>query len=90
MNPPHPKQIGEIVTFYLTYRNPTSQPMSDVVISDSLTGRLEYIEASAKSDRAATFTNTPNEAGSVVLRWVIDGQLLPGHGGTVSFVARIR
>jgi uncharacterized repeat protein (TIGR01451 family) len=90
MDPPHPKQIGEVVTFYLSFRNPTSQPMTGVVISDSLTARLEYIEGSAKSSRGATFTNSPNEAASVVLRWVIDGTLLPGQSGVISFRARIR
>ena len=90
MDPPHPKQIGEIVTFYLRYTNPTNQPMTDVAVSDSLTGRLEYIEGSAKSDRATAFTATPNEANSVVLRWAIDGKLLPGQSGLISFKARIR
>ncbi|MCE9533923.1 MAG: DUF11 domain-containing protein [Planctomycetes bacterium] len=90
MDPPNPKRIGEVVTFYLRYRNPSLQPMTEVVVSDSLTGRLEYIEGSAKSDRAATFTSSPNEAGSVVLRWSIDGKLLPGMSGTISFQARIR
>jgi uncharacterized repeat protein (TIGR01451 family) len=90
MDPPNPKQIGEIVTFFLAYRNPGAQPMTDLVVSDSLTGRLEYLEGTAKSDRAATFTATPNEAGSVVLRWAIDGPLLPGQRGVVSFQARIR
>jgi len=90
MDPPHPKRIGEVVTFYLRYRNPTNQTMTDVVISDSLTGRLEFIEGSAKSDRAATFTNVGNEAGSVIVRWAIDGKLLPGQSGTVLFQARIK
>ncbi len=90
MDPPNPKQIGEVVTFYLSYRNPGTQPMTDLVVSDSLTGRLEYIDGSAKSDRGATFTATPNDAGSVVLRWKIDSALLPGHKGVVSFQARIR
>jgi uncharacterized repeat protein (TIGR01451 family) len=90
VDPPHPKQIGEIVTFYLRYYNPTNQPMTEVAVSDSLTGRLEYIEASAKSDRPATFTAVANEAGSLVLRWAIDGKLLPGQVGIISFKARIR
>jgi uncharacterized repeat protein (TIGR01451 family) len=90
MEPPFPQRIGEVVTFYLRYHNPTTQPMTDVVISDSLTGRLEFIEGSAKSDRATTFTATPNEAGSVILRWAIDGKLLPGESGIISFKARIR
>jgi len=90
MDPPHPKQIGEIVTFYLSYRNPGAEAMTNLVVSDSLTGRLEYIANTAKSDRAATFTATPNDAGSVTLRWSIDEKLLPGQRGVVAFQARIR
>jgi len=90
MDPPHPKRIGEIVTFTLRYYNPTNQPMTDVVVSDSLTGRLEYIDGSAKSDRAATFTAIANEAGSLILRWAVDGPLLPGQRGNISFKARIK
>ena len=90
MDPPNPKQIGEIVTFFLSYRNTTLQPMTDVVISDSLTGRLEYVEGSARSDRATTFTSAANEAGSLLLRWSVDEKLLPGQSGVVSFRAKIR
>jgi uncharacterized repeat protein (TIGR01451 family) len=90
MEPPNPQRIGEEVNFYLHYRNPTNEPMTEVVVSDSLTARLEYLEGTAKSDRPATFTATPNEAGSVILRWAIDGKLLPGESGVLTFKARIR
>jgi uncharacterized repeat protein (TIGR01451 family) len=83
-------QIGEVVTFYLKYSNPGGQPISDVAVSDSLIGRLEYVAGSARSDRSAAFTTEPNEAGSVTLRWEMSGSLLPGQSGMVSFQARIR
>jgi uncharacterized repeat protein (TIGR01451 family) len=83
-------QVGDLVTFYLKYSNNGSRPISDVAVSDSLTGRLEYIPSSAKSDRNAVFTLQENEAGSLVLRWEISGRLLPGESGKVSFQARIR
>ena len=51
----------------------------DVAVTDSLSGRLEYIPGSAQADRDAVFTTEPNEAGSVVLRWEISGRLLPGE-----------
>ncbi len=79
VDPPNPKQIGEVVTFFLSYRNPGTQPMTDLAVSDSLTARLEYIEGSAKSDRAATFTASPNEAGSVVLRGPLMARFFPAN-----------
>jgi uncharacterized repeat protein (TIGR01451 family) len=83
-------QIGECVTFFLKYTNTGGQPMTGVVVSDSLTGRLEYVPGSAKSDREAVFTTQDNEAGSQILRWEIAGRLLPGTSGVVSFQARVR
>lgn len=90
MEPRNPQKIGEVVVFHLHYRNPTMQPMSEIVITDSLTGRLEYVEGTQKSDRPATFTGTPNEAGSLTLRWQIDAPLLPGQSGTITFKALIK
>ena len=83
-------QIGDTLRFYLRYTNPGGQPINDVVVSDSLTGRLEYIPGSQSTDRDAVFTTQDNEAGSATLRWQIKGTLLPGQSGTVSFEAKIR
>jgi uncharacterized repeat protein (TIGR01451 family) len=83
-------QIGEVVTFSLTYTNAGGQPISNVVVSDSLTARLEYVPSSAQSDRQAVFTLEDNEAGSRILRWEVAGRLLPGERGVVRFQARVR
>jgi uncharacterized repeat protein (TIGR01451 family) len=86
----HAAQVGDVVTFYLKYSNQGGQPITDVAVSDSLTGRLEYVPDSSRTDRDAVFTTQENEAGSLVLRWEISGRLLPGESGVVSFQARIR
>jgi uncharacterized repeat protein (TIGR01451 family) len=83
-------QVGDTVTLYLKYSNHGGQPITDVAVSDSLTGRLEYVPGTAKSDRPAVFTVQENEAGSVALRWEISGRLLPGQSGVVSFQAKVR
>ena len=83
-------KVGDIVTFYLKYSNLGGQPINDVAVSDSLTGRLEYMPGSGKSDRNTVFTMQPNEAGSLILRWEVTGTLLPGQSGVVSFQARVR
>ena len=90
VDPPTADRIGQEVTFYLRFSNPTGDTMTGVVISDSLTTRLEYLEGTAKSSRPATFTNATNEAGANLLKWVIDGKLLPGEFGVISFKAKIR
>jgi uncharacterized repeat protein (TIGR01451 family) len=82
--------IGDIITFYLKYKNQGPRPITDVIVSDSLTARLEYVPGSAKTDRDALFTTTPNEAGSLVLRWEVGGALAPGQTGIVSFQVRVR
>jgi uncharacterized repeat protein (TIGR01451 family) len=83
-------QLGEIVTFFIQYKHHGQKPITNIVVHDSLTPRLEYVKGSARTDRDALFTVTPNEAGSVVLRWEVTQPLLPGQVGTVSFQARVR
>jgi uncharacterized repeat protein (TIGR01451 family) len=83
-------KVGDIVTFTLRYCNHGSRPLTDVAVTDSLTGRLEYVPGSARSERDAVFTTQENEAGSQLLRWEIAGQLLPGQCCTVRFQARVR
>jgi uncharacterized repeat protein (TIGR01451 family) len=83
-------QVGDVVTFTLGYSNHGGRPMTDIAVNDSLTGRLEYIPGSARSDRDAVFTMQENEAGSLLLRWEVTGKLLPGESGVVRFQARVR
>lgn len=90
VDPSGPRQPGDVVTITIRYANNFAQPISDVVVSDSLSGRLEYIPGSAQTDRPANFTAAPNEAGSVVVRWELPGVLLPGQAGTIKFKAKVR
>lgn len=85
-----PLESGAIVTFTIRYVNTGNREITDVVVSDSLSGRLEYVVGSAQSDRAANFSAEANEAGSSVVRWGLPGPLLPGQGGVVKFKAKVR
>jgi uncharacterized repeat protein (TIGR01451 family) len=85
-----PVESGTIVTFTIRYLNTGNREIADVVVSDSLSGRLEYVPGSAQSDRAANFAAEANEAGSAVVRWSLPGTLLPGQGGVVRFKAKVR
>jgi uncharacterized repeat protein (TIGR01451 family) len=90
VEPAGPVQIGDEVTFAIRYRNGTRSPVSHLVLSDSLSGRLAYVPASAQSDRPANVTTVENEAGSVIVRFEIPGPVPPGQTGTVKFKARVR
>ncbi|CAN5147649.1 hypothetical protein BH11PLA2_BH11PLA2_46270 [soil metagenome] len=83
-------KVGDEVTFTLTYTNRTGKPVTDVVVSDSLSGRLEYIPGTSQSDRPVNVTTSANEAGSVVVRFEVPGTLQPGQGGVVKFKAKVR
>jgi uncharacterized repeat protein (TIGR01451 family) len=83
-------QIGDVVTFFIRYSNLGGKPIKDIAISDSLTGRLEYVPGTAKSDREAVFVTQDNDAGSVILRWEVRDPLPGGQRGVVSFQARVR
>ena len=83
-------ESGSIVTFTIRYTNTGNKPITELTLSDSLSGRLEYVPGSNQSDRAANFSATANEAGSAVVKWDMPGTLLPGQGGTVRFKAKVR
>ena len=90
VDPDGPVKIGDVVTFTLTYRNNTRLPVRDIVLSDSLSPRLAYLPGSASSDRPTNVSSTENEAGSLILRFELPGELPPGQGGVVKFQARVR
>lgn len=90
VDPQGPKEPGEVVTITIKYANTGAKAIDDVVISDSLSGRLEYVPGSAQSDRPSNFASSENEVGSVVVRWELPGTLLPGQSGTVKFRAKVR
>ncbi|QEL13971.1 isopeptide-forming domain-containing fimbrial protein [Limnoglobus roseus] len=82
-------KIGDEVTFTLTYKNDTSLPVSDLVLSDSLSPRLEYAAGSGRSDRPTNVTTELN-GNSTVVKFEIPGTLQPGQGGVVKFKAKVR
>jgi len=90
IDPQGPRQAGDIVTVTIRYANTGTKVASDIVLSDSLSGRLEYVPGSAQTDRPANFSLTENEVGSVILRWELPGELMPGQAGTVKFRAKVR
>jgi uncharacterized repeat protein (TIGR01451 family) len=81
---------GDTVDFTLRFDNIGDQPLGNIVIVDSLATRLEYVPDSSQASVEAQFSSSPNEDGSLVLRWEITKALMPGEGGIVKFQTRVR
>jgi uncharacterized repeat protein (TIGR01451 family) len=81
---------GDTLTITLRYYNNTRQPVTDLVLTDSLSGRLEYVAGSAAADRPSNVTLAENEAGSQVVRFEIPGPIPPAASGVVTFKVKVR
>ena len=81
---------GEEVEFVLRFDNIGDQVIGNVTIVDNLSTRLEYIPNSAHSSVDAKFSTTPNDAGSTILRWEIQGEIKPREGGVLRFRTRVQ
>jgi uncharacterized repeat protein (TIGR01451 family) len=82
--------VGDIITFFIRYTNIGGRDITNVIVSDNLITRFEYVPNSAQTSRAANFTVQGNNVGSSIVQWEIDGVLKPGESGTVSFQVKIR
>ena len=81
---------GQVVTITIRYRNATGRVATDLVLTDSLSGRLEFIPGSPQSDRPANVTRVPNAAGSEAVEFEIPGPVPPSGTGVVKFQAKVR
>ncbi|MEN6493874.1 MAG: hypothetical protein ABFD16_06240 [Thermoguttaceae bacterium] len=81
---------GEFVDFTIRFDNVGNQPIGNVTIIDSLSGRLELVPGSAQCNLPGNFLPQPNASGSLVLRWEITDPLKPGQGGIARFRCVVR
>ncbi|MCA9126140.1 MAG: DUF11 domain-containing protein [Planctomycetales bacterium] len=80
---------GDTVSFTIRFDNIGSKPLGNLVILDSLSPRLDYIEDSQQCSLEARFLATDNELGSRRLQWEIT-EVAPSSGGVISFDCRVR
>ena len=81
---------GETVDFTLRFDNVGTVPITDLVIIDNLSTRLEYVDGSSQASKGVEFSVQPNEAGSLTLQWRLTEPLPPGEGGVIRFQCRVR
>jgi uncharacterized repeat protein (TIGR01451 family) len=90
VEPAGPVAQLETLTITLTYTNTGRKPITDLVLSDSLSPRLEYVPGSAAADRPSNVTTIPNEAGSTVVQFELPGPIPPSTKGIVQFKVKVR
>ena len=81
---------GDVISFTIRFDNVGEQPLKNLVVTDSLAPRLEYVDQSQQASVAANFSIVPNSVGSSVLRWELEDGLKPGDGGLVRFSCKVR
>lgn len=81
---------GDIVSFAIRFDNAGVKPLGNVVITDSLAPRLNYIEGSQQCSLGVRFSVEPNDVGAMILRWEIEDPIQPSEGGVVTFDCQVR
>lgn len=81
---------GDIVSFAIRFDNAGTKPLGNVVITDSLSPRLNYIEGSQQCSIGVRFSAEPNDVGSMVLRWELEEPVEPSQGGVITFDCQVR
>ena len=81
---------GDIVNFAIRVENVGDSPVNQVVLTDNLTTRLEYISESQTCSAGAEFETIPNEGESLQLIWKLTDRLRVGESATIRFRCRVR
>ncbi len=91
VDPTGPYHSGDVVTMTLKYSNNTRQAITDLVISDLLSPRLEYVPGTAAAaNHISTVTTSESDAGATTIRFDIPGPIRPSDSGYVVFKVKIR
>ncbi|QEG39004.1 DUF11 domain-containing protein [Roseimaritima ulvae] len=81
---------GDIVTFILRVDNVGDSAVHDVVLTDNLTTRLEYVEGSQTCSAGARFETEDNRGASLRLTWTLTDTLKVGESATIRFRCKVR
>jgi uncharacterized repeat protein (TIGR01451 family) len=81
---------GDKIRFTLRFENMGTHPLDNAILVDSLSPRLDYIEGSQQCSLDARFDIQPNDVGSHLLKWEIEGAIAPLQTGVISFDCLVR
>ena len=83
-------QPGDVVTFIIRVDNVGDSAVHNIIITDSLVTRLEYVAETQKSTAEATFSTQENDGQSLRLSWKLAKELKVGEGTTIEFKCKVR
>jgi uncharacterized repeat protein (TIGR01451 family) len=83
-------KAGDEITFTIRYDNVGDRELRDIVITDNLSPRLEYVPDSATSDREGRLIEDTSNDGTLILRWELTTALPGKTGGVVTFKATVK
>ncbi|MGB7344372.1 MAG: DUF11 domain-containing protein [Pirellulaceae bacterium] len=83
-------QPGEEVGFVIRVQNVGDSAVNNVVITDNLVSRLEYIAESQTTDRKSDFNVFPNSSESLRLEWKLTEELKVGESVAIEFRCKMR
>ena len=81
---------GDTVTFMIRVDNVGDSSVDNVVITDNLVTRLEYVADTQKSSVKTDFETEANDGQSLRLTWKLAGPLKVGEGATIEFKCLVR
>ena len=81
---------GDIVTFIIRVDNVGDSSVHNIVITDNLVTRLEYIVDSQTCTTEANFATDANDGQSLRLTWKLAKELKVGEGATIEFKCKVR
>ncbi|MFM8705280.1 MAG: hypothetical protein ACKOHG_15705, partial [Planctomycetia bacterium] len=81
---------GEELDFMIYLYNSGDRPLTDIVLVDTLPGRLEFVPGSAAANEPAASVTGEGDDGSVLLQWRFQHTFKPGEGGFVRFRTIVR
>ena len=86
----HSAQVGDFVTFVIRVDNTGDGKLENVVLTDNLTTRLEYVPDSQTCTKGVKFETENNEGGSLRLTWKFTDDFEVGEGAIIRFRCRVR
>ena len=86
----HHAPSGDEVSFAIRVQNVGDSAVNNVVVTDNLITRLEYVADSETCDRDAEFKATANPGQSLELQWKITEELKVGETALIEFRCLVR